>query len=246
MNHKVLICLALGGVASSSLAQTIVTGNKLVGQNAGANRFRNFGNTVFEGDNYLGIDGLGAGERSETNSVVWSPQFAHSFTFTYDTVLDRLVSSVTYLSTPDDPVTSSIVYNNFLSNVGSNANTNVVKDLDWNVLRISLTMDNGPTGFNLRNLKFNGNSLNVTDLFGVARQTTDWTIQSYDFRNGFSLTGTIELDGSFSASSDLNLMNFGFGNGPDAPPNTVPEPFTMGLGAAAAGAFVRRRLKVKA
>lgn len=30
------------------------------------------------------------------------------------------------------------------------------------------------------------------------------------------------------------------------PPNTVPEPFTMGLGAAAAGLFVRRRLKAKA
>jgi hypothetical protein len=29
------------------------------------------------------------------------------------------------------------------------------------------------------------------------------------------------------------------------PPNTVPEPFTMGLGAAAAGLFVRRRLKAK-
>ncbi len=35
-------------------------------------------------------------------------------------------------------------------------------------------------------------------------------------------------------------------NGGTPPSNVVPEPFTMGLGIAAAGAFVRRRMKAKA
>lgn len=246
-NVKVILGGLVAIAAIEAEAQTVVGGNSLAyvsGQNAGANRFRNFGNTAGVGDNYLGIDGLGnAGVRVEQNLPNWVSPSTYSFSFSYDTVLDRLVSKV--------GANADLVYSNFLTNVNTNANTNLVKDLDWNAMQISITMRSTstlvPTKLNLRNVKFNGSSLNVTDFLGVLGGTTNWGIQGYNFRNGFTLTGDIEIDGGFGTSQELNAINFGFGNNPGFPPNNVvPEPFTMGLGVAAAGAFVRRRMKARA
>lgn len=80
--------------------------------------------------------------------------------------------------------------------------------------------------------------------------------------NGSSLTGATNLQGnlvngpgglktynySFMATSNLTTVAFSMFSRPvsqidNVSVNAVPEPFTMGLGLAAAGAFVRRRLK---
>ncbi|MCC7435618.1 MAG: PEP-CTERM sorting domain-containing protein [Methanoregulaceae archaeon] len=244
MNHKIFLGVVLATTAAAAEAQFVVADTTLTSQNAGANRFRNFGNAG-GGDNYLGVNGLGdSNNRVEDSSIHWTKPYSHAFSFVYDVANDRLISEVTYLAAvPDAPITSTLVYSNFLSNVANRVPS--VANLDWNALQISLTMasdgNSTPAQFNLRNVKFNGSNLNVTDFFGVLGQTKDWTIQGYNFRNGFSLTGTIELDGAFGSGGDLNAINLGFGNIPGA----VPEPFTMGLGIAAAGAFVRRRLKSK-
>ncbi len=245
MKQRTLVGLALVAAVVSAQAQTFVNGNLKVGANAGANRLRNFGNTAGVGDNYLGIDGLGTnsgGSRVEQNLPNWTSPNTYAFSFSYDTVNDQLVSQV--------GANTALVYSNFLNNVNTNSLTSTVKNLDWNVLQLSLTMRSAtgytPTKFNLRNVQFNGSSLNMTDFFGVLGTTQDWTLTSYNFRNGFTLTGDLEIDGFGSGgSTELNVVNFGFGNGPGAPPGAVPEPFTMGLGIAAAGAFVRRRMKAK-
>jgi len=244
MNHKLMLGLALVAAAVAAEAQFVVADTTLTSQNAGANRFRNFGNGG-GGDNYLGVNGLNdPGHRVEDASINWTKPYSHAFSFVYDVANDRLISEVTYLAAvPDAPITSTLVYSNFLSNVANLVPS--VDNLDWNALQISLTMasdgNSTPTQFNLRNVKFNGSSLNVADFYGVLGQTKDWTIQGYNFRNGFSLTGNLELNGAFGSGGDLNAINLGFGNIPGA----VPEPFTTGLGLAAAGAFVRRRVKLK-
>lgn len=235
--RTILIGVLVGATTVAGAVPTFVNGNLKVGANAGATRFRNFGNGGGQGEQYLGIGSMGTnsgGSRIE-NNFTWSSPNTLDFSFKYDKVNDRLESWVQSQST--------LVYNNFLSNVNTNSLTSTVKNLDWNVLQLSLKMVSTtgftPTKFNLRGVQFNGSSLNMTDFFGVLGTNQDWTLTSYNFRDGFTLTGAIELDGGFGSSAELNTINFGFGNGPAAPP--VPEPFTMALAGGALAAAVRRR-----
>jgi hypothetical protein len=74
-----------------------------------------------------------------------------------------------------------------------------------------------------------------------------WNATGLDFRQNFSLTGTLRLTGSFGGSAELNRVEVTLGNGPVTQP-TVPEPATWALliaGFGLVGAAARRRRPVR-
>jgi PEP-CTERM motif len=70
-----------------------------------------------------------------------------------------------------------------------------------------------------------------------------FTVTGIDFRQDFTLTGTLNRSGSFGPSAELNRLDFTIGNGPITQP-AIPEPATwlmMIAGFAFVGSALRNR-----
>lgn len=202
----------------------------------GAVRYRNFGNSG-GGDMYLGVDGLGAGgNRVETGAWSWGQNSTQSFSFTYDAGNDRLVSTLGSLS---------LTYNNFAA-MAEAVNGSQKYNEAWNALQISVKLRQSVDhALALEDVLFNGDTLNIDQFDGVYSGTQTWQIWGFDFRNSFSLSGTIRLAGpsAWGTSQELNAVDIGFGNDHRAGPEVVPLPSASalaGIGLVALGARRRR------
>jgi len=79
-----------------------------------------------------------------------------------------------------------------------------------------------------------------SDIKTYAKMYYDAAYSAWSTGNGYHTS--IFLDGANTSGPDQDQLTWDFDN----PPQSVPEPFTMALGVAAAGAYVRRRLKGQA
>jgi hypothetical protein len=148
------------------------------------------------------------------------------FTFSYNAGTDTL---------------TSILRGQQLDRVGFLAGlSTAVTSLSFDTIQVLLRdgqAGNGTLG--LSNLVLNGSSLG--SLAGVDNGSTYFALRGFNFKQNFTLAGTLNLGGSnFSPSAELNRVEFLVGKGIAA----VPEPETWAMligGFAMVGAAMRRR-----
>jgi hypothetical protein len=189
---------------------------------AGGVRYRALGTSAAQEEVYLGRSDLGNGANRTAQNVTWLS--SNTFSFGYNQATDTLTSSIN-----GGPVLS---YANFIGGLAPS-----IAAEPFNVLQIQIRDDAvGAGAIALSNLNLNGVALTPDSLSGIEGALRYWQIAG-DFRQSFTLTGTIDLTSGFSSSAEANRIEFTVGN-------AVPEPATWAMmigGFGLIGTAMRRR-----
>jgi hypothetical protein len=229
--QQLVIASLFVGMTVSANAQTFVVNSGPLDSSVGAVRFRNLGNSGGD-DMFLGVPSLGnAAQRVATNAHTWVNNDSVAFSFSYDQANDRLTSTLG---------STSLTYTNFIANVTTFKGAPAVAQ-DWNAMSIKLfNRQSADHSISMSDVLFNGNSLttNGTIVSGFNSEAT-FQVRGYDFKDGFTLSGSINLSGpsAWNTSQEQNVINADFGYDMDA----VPEPATMTVLGIAALAAMRKR-----
>ena len=209
-------------VAAASIAGPTATSG--LTSSAGGVRFRAFATSAAQEEVYLGKTDLGVGANRVAQNLTWTQNDANRFSFGYDAGTDTLTSSVN-----GGP---SLNYANFLGSLAP-----AVSALPFNALQIQIRDGAAGAGaLALSNLSLNGVSLTPSAIAGVDTTLRYWLING-NFKQDFTLTGNIDLSGTFGSSTELNRIELTIGN-------AVPEPATWAMlisGFGLVGAAMRRR-----
>ncbi|ARU40597.1 hypothetical protein CCB80_05355 [Armatimonadetes bacterium Uphvl-Ar1] len=229
--QQLIIASLFVGMTVSANAQTFVVNSGPLDSSVGAVRYRNFGNSGGD-DMFLGVPSLGnVGQRVATSAHTWVNNSSVAFSFNYDQANNKLTSTLG---------TTSLTYTNFVANVTTFKGAPAVAQ-DWNAMSIKLfNRQSDDHSISMSDVLFNGNSLttNGTIVSGFNSEAT-FQVQGYDFKNGFTLSGLINLSGptAWNTSQELNVINADFGYDMDA----VPEPATMSILSLGVLAALRKR-----
>jgi hypothetical protein len=197
-------------IAGMAEAATVTSGWDPDAENLFGVRYRSFANTG-GGEVYLGIPDLGNGSNRNEINLNWGQ--SNDITYSYDP-LNRLVSTTVNGST--------LTYDFDLG------------DENLNYMQITLAnRDNGTT------IEFNDVYLNSESLGSFSGTGwNDWMIKGFDASEGFTLTGTLELDGAFSNSQEKSKLEIKAGN-------TVPIPGAVWLFASGLAGLMGIRKRAK-
>jgi flagellin-like protein len=140
----------------------------------------------------LGTQNIWAGTVQSVNQTgatrTWTNPGNNSAIFTYNSVDDTLKTT----------------FNNYQLNYTSISQKTSVKPAEWNILVITIRNNSPDTTLRLDDVSLGSFSLGS---FTVAPSSTNyWTVTNYDFSNGFSILGTIYLNGTFSGGSESNKI----------------------------------------
>lgn len=193
---------------------------------AGGVRYRAFATSAAQEEVYLGRSDLGVGANRVAQNLTWGTR--NDFSFSYDAATDTLSSAIN--GAP------ALQFANFTGGLSS-AFSGVALDL------LQIQIRDGAIGagdISLSDLMLNGVQLTPNTVSAPESQINYWRIGG-DFRQSFTLTGSLNLAGAFGTSTELNRVEFLVGN-------AVPEPSTWAMmigGFGIAGAAMRRRAQVK-
>lgn len=224
---KGLFALALMLMMGAAQAVPIVSSSINAGATlVGAVRYRSFSNSGGQ-EIYEGIPDLGVAANRTARDINWVAG-DNSITFTYDALTDRLSTSVTN--------------SNGTYSLDDNAAFDYATGTPFiNYLQINVVDRSTASQVDFNNVVLNGASLGS---FVGDNAFADYGITNINLTNGFTLTGIINLAGTFSSSQELNRVDVLFGYDRTAPvPNdepVVPEPTTLGLVGLGLVGFARR------
>lgn len=186
-----IVCAVLGIflIAANAIAATITSGWDPDAENLFGVRYRSFGNTG-GGEVYLGIPDLGDGSNRNEINLNWGD--SNAITYSYDP-LNRLVSTTVNNAT--------LTYDFDLA------------DSNLNYVQITLANRDNGTIVEFNDVYLNGEFLGSFSGTGW----NDWMVKGFDGSDGFTLTGTLDLSGTFSNSQEKSKLEIKAGN-------TVPIP----------------------
>ncbi len=164
-------------------------------------RWRSFGDTG-EDEVYLGVGNLGADERVASNfgSTPWGS--SNSVSFAYDPANDKLTTQVQI----DQQTSFSLEYPNFASELASRT-TCTLESL--NALVITAVAGDPETTVIMNGINYNDgtNDIAIGDWSGTSDPSILEIAEAdlgVDFRDGFTITGTLALSGSFGVDPELS------------------------------------------
>jgi hypothetical protein len=201
-----LITITLG-VGLSAGTPVVSPGADATAVLLGAVRYRELA-TGGDDEVYLGIPDLGDATRRTQTNLTWGT--SNTISFTYDTALDKLTTTVNNGSTD-----WTLEYPNFSTNVrdlvfagDQTAADNALSSLNY--MQIDATLkEKSPAYLSLDDVYLDGNPLG--DFTGEYHGTKSWKVSNYDFSAGFTLTGVLNLSGITSPSGELNKVEILFG-----------------------------------
>jgi hypothetical protein len=238
--------LAALGAASAMTASAITiaagayigSGGTGTGESLASDRFRSFQPTGGD-ENYLGVPGLGTAGNRVAQQLNWmtdanNPLTSFDFTFKYDQANDKLVSTI---------LNSTISWNNWSTSLASRGKTKGAADL--NAFQISIGNRDAGSSVYLTDMVLDGTALG--GFSGANPSYLDWLVTGSDMNltDGFTLSGTLWLQGPFSGSQENSVVNLTAGWDTRGVPPSVPDGGTTlaFLGSALAGlAALRRKL----
>jgi hypothetical protein len=188
--------LALAAPVSAS-ALTIQPGSAVHDESLLGVRYQSFRNTRAS-EVQLGVPDLTAANRRVERDVTWVSG-ENRVTFTFDSTGDRLTATVS--NTSGD---FSLELPELGEAIAALASGRYGTD-DLNALRISLVSNDPGAAVAFRDVALNGNDLGDVETTSSAAGT--WTVSGFDFTQGFVLTGTIYLDGRFSARAKRSRLD---------------------------------------
>ncbi len=158
---------------------------------SGGVRYRSLGNTGGR-EMYLGVSDLGVGINRVEVDFNWSSPGSHPFEFTYDKANDKLVGKLG---------AKTLEYPAFSTKLTSGCTV-----AGLNKVQMTIAARHTGTTVDVKNLDLDGNALG--DYGAVFNQFKDWTISGYNFSNGFTLKGDIDLTGTFSGGEETSKVQF--------------------------------------
>jgi hypothetical protein len=188
--------LALAAPASAS-ALGIQPGSAVHEESLLGVRYQSFRNTR-AAEVQLGVPDLAKADRRVERDVKWVSG-GNRITLTFDPAADRLTTVVSNaagdfsLEVPE------------LAEVVATLGSGRWSTGDLNALRISLASNDPGATVAFRDVALNGTGLGDIEPGGSPSGT--WTVSGFDFGGGFVLTGTIELDGRFSARAKRSRLD---------------------------------------
>lgn len=192
----VLLTLPVTGIAGAS-GPTIVPGSVDGTQEVAGTRYRAF-NKPSDYQIFVGRHDLGVGSNRSQKRMQWVTGI-NTFTFTYDKVDDKLVTTVV-----NSNGNNTVEYTDFSTKL---ADPSLINEVD--VVHLTIRKDSAAT-VNLVDIYLDGNPLgNFTG--GATGTWSTWSVRDYDFSQGFTITGTVELGGSLSTSSEANKVQIMMG-----------------------------------
>jgi hypothetical protein len=210
--------------ATITLGAYIGSGGVGTGQSLAGDRFRSFQPTGGD-ENYLGIPSLGTAANRVARGLNWmtdanNPLTSFDFTFQYDHTNDKLVSTI---------FGGSLEYTGWSTKLAGAGKTKGAADL--NAFQISVGDRDANSDVYLTDLVLDGIALGN---FGTQGVFADWLVTGSDMNltDGFTLTGTLWLQGAFSSSQENSVVNLTAGwDSRGVPPAQVPEPGSLSLAA---------------
>jgi hypothetical protein len=169
-------------------------------------RFRSFANTS-DPELYLGIPDLRLPSNRTAADVTWAE--INQITFTYNSTEDKLVAQVSNING-----TFSAEYPGIAYEIQAHGKRFTVNDLNY----IQITIGNGDTNatVNLNDAFLNGDSLGSFGGNGLHA----WSVRKNTLNNGFIITGTLHLLGSFGTDPKLSILDIKAGHQiPNRPPD---------------------------
>ncbi|WP_420628652.1 hypothetical protein [Candidatus Leptofilum sp.] len=171
-------------------------------------RFRSFNNTGGS-ELFLGVPDLGVGANRNERNIQWAE--TNSISWTYTPVSDMM--NVTVSNTNGD---YSLEYPDVSLQLEALGKTYSENDL--NIMQITL-VDRDQGSVFLQNVMLDDQALgNFT-----GEDWNHWMVKDFDFSQGFELTGTLSLVGTFSNSQERSKVEFhvGYQIIPDTTPPTT-------------------------
>jgi hypothetical protein len=213
------ILTSLVGIAG---AQMVTPGFIPHDEDLAAVTYRSFANTG-EGEIYIGVPDLGEVANREETDITWVVPGDNNITFSYDRANDMLTTTVV-----NTEGTFTLVYPNLSSQIAALGKTFTVDDL--NIMQIDVVNRDEATIADFVNVDLDGNSLG--DFVSSGFET--WMVSDYDFSQGFTITGKLILEGSFSNDQELSKLQIMVGHlAPtvevkvDIKPGSCPNPLNL-------------------
>lgn len=144
-----------------------------------------------------------------------NPLTSFDFTFQYDQANNKLVSTI---------LGGTLTYNNWSTQLVTLGKTKGAADL--NAFQVTVKQGDVGSKVYLTDMVLDGNALG--SFYGVDTLNKDWLVtgSSMNLTDGFTLTGTLWLEGPFSGSQENSAVNLTAGWDSRA---TVPEPTSIVL-----------------
>lgn len=216
----------------------IASGGAGTGESLAGDRFRAFNTSTSQEENYLGVPSLGTGANRVARNIAWSSgttEQSFDFTFQYDKVNDKLVSTI---------AGGSLEYTGWSSKLAGAGKTKGAADL--NAFQISVGDRSLTASVRLTDLVLDGVSLG--NFTGSDTSYLDWLVVGPDLNltDGFVLTGKLLLQGTtWPSNPETSVVNLSAGwDARGFAPARLPEPGSMALvGLALLGLGATRRRK---
>lgn len=241
-----MLAAAVLGASAVSASAVVITADEFIGsggsgtgESLAGNRFRSFQPTGAD-ENYVGIPSLGNAGNRVARQLNWmtdanNPLTAFEFTFQYDQANDKLVTTI---------LNGSLEYTGWSTKLAGLGKTRGAADL--NAFQISIGDRDANSDVYLTDLVLDG--IDLGDFTAVNGGFSNWLVTGSDMNltDGFTLTGTLWLQGAFSASQEASVVNLTAGwDARGVPPAQVPEPGTLLLAGGALAGLLGSRLRKK-
>jgi hypothetical protein len=164
-------------------------------------RYRSFRNTR-QGEVHLGVPDLRQAERRSERDVTWVSG-PNQVVFTFDPAADRLTTTVS-----NGAGEFSLEVPELASAIAELGSGRFDTD-DLNVVRIRIVGRDAGSTVAFTDLDLDGEALGDVEMPDGGEAV--WTIHGHDFAAGFTLRGTIELDGRFSGRADRSRVEIEVG-----------------------------------
>jgi len=154
-------------------------------------RFRSFANTGGE-EIYVGVPDLGAPQPRVVRNMTWVAG-TNTITIVYDQALASLTATVV-----NSNGTFSLANTNLVADLAAKGKTHTLADL--NIMQITVASRDTGTSAALQNVVLDGASLG--SFSGPTPSLLDWMVNGAQLSDGFTLTGNLVLNGTFSGSQE--------------------------------------------
>jgi hypothetical protein len=197
-----LLCAVFAvGAPDAASAAALRQGGATVEESLAGVRYRAFRNTR-RSEIQLGVPELAPADRRSARDVTWVAG-ANDVAFTFDPALDRLTTTVS-----NSAGEFSLEFPGLATAIAALSSGRFGTD-DLNVVRIRILDRDVDSRVVLRAVELDGEALG--DVAADGDGDAVWTIHGHDFAAGFTLRGTIELEGRFSARADRSRIDIEVG-----------------------------------